>query len=160
MSLSTQVELTQALTFSGSTALHAMGTIYFDYENAKAYRYSKVAAAVTNDVIAITESVCADSGGVFYVNNDFAEGTGLGVATPMGVAISQISEGYYGWMQVGGVATVITDGSVAAGEALVLDSSNDGDVDTMADGEEEQVFGFATADDADTVGTMLLKGLI
>jgi len=150
--------INSTIDYSASSAAYDLGTLYF--AGTKAYRYVRAAAACTNDLLASTESVCGDSGGVYYVNNDLAGGTGLGVTTPMGVAIGTIAENYYGWIQVGGVATVITDGEVAAAEAIVLDASNDGDVDTMADGEEEQVFGWATAADVGTVGTIMLRGLI
>jgi hypothetical protein len=93
------------------------------------------------------------------VNNNFAGGTGLGTI-PTGIAIAALAENYYGWVQVGGVATCITNGSVASGEYVVNDTANDGDLDTMADGEEEQVLGYSPVADVGTVGTIILKGLI
>ena len=47
-----------------------------------------------------------------------------------------------------GVADVYSDGSVAAGEAVVADDTTNGIADTMADGEEEQVFGWALEADS------------
>lgn len=152
--------LSHPLTYFGTSTLHYLGSLLYDTATAKVYRYSLAAAAMTNDALAIGECTCADTGGNFYVNNDMAGGTGLGTF-PMGIAISAIPENYYGWIQVGGLAYLsITDGSVAANDFLVNDTGVDGGCDTMADGEEEQVFGMAIAADVGTTGYAILKGLI
>jgi hypothetical protein len=76
------------------------------------------------------------------------------------LAVSVIPESYYGWIQVGGIANVVGDGSVAFGEAVV--PNGDGTVDTMAAGEEHEVIGFAVTDDVATTYyvDIKLKGLI
>jgi hypothetical protein len=89
------------------------------------------------------------------VTMDFTGGSGLS-AKVVGITpnIQDISAKQYGFIQTSGVATVIGDGSVAAGEAVIGHSVN-GQADTMADGEEELVFGFALAADA-TNGTSVV----
>jgi len=152
-------DLTQPLTYYGATTLHVLGSLLYDEEAAKVYRYCRVAAAATNNALAAGECTCADTGGIYYVNNDMAGGTGLGTI-PMGVAISAIPENYYGWIQVGGIAAVtITDAGVAAGDFIVNNTGEDGGCDTMADGEEEQVFGIVVADDVGDAADVLLRGL-
>lgn len=154
-----QTELTQPLTYWGTTTLHTIGSLLYDIDAAKVYRYSLAAAAMTNDALAAGECTCADSGGYFYVNNDMAGGTGYGIQ-PMGVAINALPENNYGWIQVGGKASVtITDGGVAANDFIVNDTAVDGGCDTMADGEEEQVFAIAVAADITNAASILLKGL-
>ena len=146
-----------ALTNADTEAKYPLGTVYFDPKTGNAYRYVKAAAALTNDTIAAKESLSyADN--AFTVTNDIS--AGLGVVAPAGVAISAIGEGKYGWIQVSGKAVLVGDGSVAAGEAVVLDSS-DGKVDSMAAGEEHEVFAFALEAD-DTAGNVncMLRGLL
>lgn len=63
------------------------------------------------------------------------------------VAQSVITDEYWGWFQVGGVhPAVYTDGGVADGDILV-GHTVDGQADTFADGEEEQMFAVALATD-------------
>lgn len=151
--------LTQPITYFGTTTLHCLGSLLYVADSAKVYRYVICAAAVTNDALAAGECLCADSGGLFHVNNDMAGGTGYGIV-PMGVAISAIPELNYGWIQVGGIAAItITDGAVAASDFIVNDTAVDGGCDTMADGEEEQVFGIVVADDVGNAASVLLRGL-
>ncbi|MAH45213.1 hypothetical protein CMI37_05255 [Candidatus Pacearchaeota archaeon] len=154
-----QTELTQPITYFGTTTLHALGSLLYVEDSAKVYRYVLCANAVTNNALAAGECLCADSGGLYYVNNDMAGGTGYGTI-PMGVAISAITENSYGWIQVGGIAEVtITDGSVAANDFIVNNTGEDGGCDTMADGEEEQVFGVVVAADVGDAVSVLLRGL-
>jgi hypothetical protein len=63
----------------------------------------------------------------------------------LGVAGGGVTAGYYGWVIKSGVCECKGDGSVGQGEAIVSHTS--GQVDTMADGEEEGVFGVALEDD-------------
>ena len=59
----------------------------------------------------------------------------------MGVAQHAIAAGSYGWVVCYGICEAQGDGSVAQGDPIVSHTS--GQVDTMADGEEEGVFGVA-----------------
>ena len=67
----------------------------------------------------------------------------------VGVASAAVADGDWGTFYTGGyVPMVKTDGSVSLGDWLVAHTV-DGEVSTMADGEEEQVIGMATAADGD-----------
>jgi len=67
----------------------------------------------------------------------------------VGVFQNAVTAGNYGWILVNGYGEVRTDGGVAAGDYLVPHSA-DHEADTMADGEEEQVFAFALEADTTT----------
>lgn len=80
------------------------------------------------------------------------------VALGVGVFQSILAVGQYGWVQISGdgrKALAVTDGSVAAGDPLVIDGGATcvGATDTMADGEEESVCGWALAADSGTTQT-------
>ena len=97
------------------------------------------------------------------VSQDKAAGSSIGRVVA-GVALASMTANYFGFVQVAGVGMVIlrTDGTVAKGEYVVSHTVDD-EADTMADGEEEQVFGMSLADDgADNLlaGQWILKGLI
>ena len=59
----------------------------------------------------------------------------------LGIAGHAIPAGSYGWIVKQGITECKGDGSIAQGAAIVSHSS--GQVDTMADGEEEAVIGVA-----------------
>lgn len=60
----------------------------------------------------------------------------------------------YSWIQISGIGVTagVTDGGIAAGDPMVVDGagSPDGVMETMADGEEENVAGYAFAADSST----------
>ena len=125
------------------------------------YRYRKylsTAAIGPGDVLNYVDEV-----GV-QVTPDRDE-TGFVALTCAGVAIgSTITTLYHGFAQVSGICTAAlrTDGGVAAGDYIVAHTVDD-EADTMADGEEEQVFAMSSAaDGADnlTAGQALFKGLL
>jgi hypothetical protein len=151
--MSMNVILARALTDVTATAMHPLGSLFFDFATGKAYRYVEGDAALINDALAANEALTWMDDG-WEVTNDMS--VGLGVVAPAGVAISAIGEGEFGWIQVGGKATINTDGGVSAGEALVIHSV-DGEVDTMAAGEEHQVFAVATADDSGTAVNLVVR---
>lgn len=129
-----------------STAEYALGETRFD-KTGKKFRYVEFKDAVTY----AAGHVCTPANITWTaVTNDRAGGssvaTGFG-GICMGAPTATLK---YGWVQVGGVATVLGDGSVAAGDFVLVDTV-DAQADTFADGEEEQVFGLALeADDATT----------
>lgn len=49
--------------------------------------------------------------------------------SPVGVAQRIITAGYYGWIQTGGVANVLNDGGVTAGQAVVASNATAGAVE-------------------------------
>lgn len=154
-------DLTKPLTFVGSAALHTLGVLYFEDATAKVFRYVVAEAALTNNTTALKEALSWGTTGNYYVSNDATGGTGRGQAAPAGIAISSMAQGYFGWIQVGGVAAVTGDGTVAASEAVTLHATTDGGCDTMADGTEEMVIGVALGDDGEDPFPfdVLLKGL-
>lgn len=111
------------------------------------FRYVQFKDAVTY----IKGHVCnPESATGTTVTNDRDGGISAATIT-WGIACRAMTEDYYGYIQVTGKAVVQTDGGVAAGEYLVAHTV-DGECDTMADGEEEQVFGIALADDVGDQG--------
>lgn len=84
------------------------------------------------------------------VTNDRAGGGNIGIQAA-GIATRVHTQDYYGFMLVQGWHTsVLGDGSVGAGESVVLDTGVDGGADTMAAGEEDEVFGMALEADSGT----------
>jgi len=84
------------------------------------------------------------------VTNDRAGGSAVGIRTA-GICLATMTQNYYGFILVNGYyATVLGDGSVAAGESVVLDTGVDGGADTMAAGEEDEVFGMCLENDTGT----------
>jgi len=74
----------------------------------------------------------------------------------VGIAKAAIASGSWGQVYVGGYVPVVkTDNGVAAGDFLVAHTV-DGECDTMADGEEEQVFGMALETDTGDEAACLL----
>ena len=130
-----------------TTREYNLGETRFD-NTGKKYRYVQFKDAVT-----YAAGHCLDVANTAWtaVTNDRSGGSAIGTQTAFGgVCLGAPTQNSYGWVQVGGIATVLGDGSVAAGEAVVLHSV-DGQADTMAAGEEHQVFGTALeADDATT----------
>lgn len=93
------------------------------------------------------------------VTNDRSGGSALSGNLPAGVVCCVMTQNYYGYIQVSGLATLYGDGSIAAGESVVLDVNTDGYCDTMASTEEQLIVGTALADDGPTF-LCALKGLI
>jgi len=131
-------------TTTSATDTHGVGNI-FESPDGKRYKWVKIADSV--DVLTGYVFTPASIDGT-EVTPDVSGGSSKALRA-VGVALGavDVSETPYAFMQIAGVATVFTDGGVSAGEAVVADST-DGRADTMADGEEEQVFGFALADDS------------
>ena len=132
-------------TTTSATDDHGVGNI-FDSPDGKKYKWVKIADAV--DLLTGYVLTPASTDGT-EVTPDITSGSskatrGVGVA----LGAVDVSATPYCFMQIAGVATVFTDGDVVAGDAVVADSAADGRADTMADGEEEQVFGFALAADS------------
>lgn len=130
------------------------------------YKYVKFLDSVTYKAGQLVE--WADTTGT-SVTNDRAGGSAIGTQTaPAGVVLGiPTTTLQYGYIQCSGNALVEGDGSVAAGEDVVSHSV-DGQADTMAAGEEHQVFGVAldadsTSNDPLAVSALFhcqLKGLV
>ena len=118
----------------------------------KIYRYVQALdIAVANGLVVEN----ADAANSYEVSIDRAGGSSIG-RIPAGVGIGAITADYYGWVLVRGVHTsVLSDGSVAVGEAVVPHASTNGGIDTAATGSTvavtgQQLVGYALADDTTT----------
>lgn len=134
------------LSANDSTAKNTPGALAQDNQG-NIYRYVRIdpdSACATTEGSCLTFDVA--SAASWELTPDVSADIGGRV---VGVAQSAISTGNYGWVLVSGVGEVRTDGSVSAADFLVLHSA-DHEADTMADGEEEQVFGFALEADTGT----------
>ena len=143
-----------------ATALYTLGIVWWDYTSGKAYRYVEGDAALINDTLAAKEVVYWMDDG-YEVTNDYSNGLGAAGTAPAGVAISAITEGAFGFIQVSGVTDVFTDGGVVAGDMLITCSA-DGTVDTFGAGSEHLVIGIALETDHETIEECgcILKGLL
>lgn len=136
-----------------STARNTPGTLAMDPETGSIYRYVQIAS--TSTPTTVEGAVCwldaIPASGSYVVTPDVSDALNTG-STPkvVGVAQSVITAGNYGWILVSGIGEVRTDGGVSAADYLV-GHTVDQEADTMADGEEEQVFGQAL--EADSTST-------
>lgn len=149
-------------TANHSAPVMAPGTLV-QYNHAtygtQVYRYVQHKDAVT--VTAGMVAVLASATGLNKVTNDVAGGSAIGTAGDaavpqmvVGVYVNVPTADYYCYVLAKGVGSVKTDDGVSAGNRLVAHTA-DGTSDTMADGEEEQTFGVALADDNDTTHLVL-----
>ena len=114
------------------------------------FRYVNVVDLDTADGDVVTPA--STSG--WDVTQDRSGGSAISNVHASGVAVGVITAGNYGFILVNGIHdAVLGDGSVAAGDFVVPDSAVDGGADTMADGEEEQVFGLALEADSGSPAT-------
>jgi len=147
--------LNPSLTSNESTATAQLGTIFEQPKTGNIFRYIQVEDAnlVAGDVVEY-----ADTTG-YLVTKDRAGGSSVGRFVA-GVAVSAITDGNYGWVQVSGVATVTTDGGVVKGDRLVPHATADGQADTETAGTTSgQVFGVALADDVSNDVTAMIRCL-
>lgn len=98
-------------------------------ENAgKRYRYVKFLDAITY----VAGHLCTlASASTFNVTNDRSGGSSLAAHIPVGVVFQTTvpTQNQFGWVQISGIAAVLHEGgSVAIGDRLVADPTNDGAV--------------------------------
>lgn len=120
--------------------------------SSKLYKF----ALIVDQDIAVNEVLYPASVDGNSYSSDFTGGSAL-TAKVAAIALGtvDISAAPYAWVQVcqaGTIGEVRTDDGVAAADA-VIGHSVDGECDTMADGEEEFVFGFALEADAGSPNT-------
>ena len=139
------------LAANDATATDTPGA-YRQAADGKIYRYVQaVDIAVANGYVVTVADAADDS----IVSADATGGTAIG-EIPAGVGIGTITADYYGWVLVKGVHTsVLSDGSVAAGDGVIPHASTNGGIDTVAAGStvavtSHNVLGFALADDTTT----------
>lgn len=139
--------LSRPLTQSSATPEHTLGDEQI--VDGKRYRYVKNIDLTASNGWALCVASASDPN---IVSGDATGGSAI-TAVPRGVAIGTLGKDEYGWIQVSGYhSSVISDGSVAAGEALVKHATTDGGVDSGAAGSTatitvHQSFGLALADD-------------
>lgn len=134
-----------------SDALVEPGSVWYDEGGENAYRYILVEDAnlAKGDVVEYSDT----SG--YEVSKDRSGGASIGRVVA-GVAITTVTDGQYGWIQVAGRHTSVkTDGAVTAGQNLVPHATVDGVADSEANGStvavtSGQIFGRALAADAGT----------
>lgn len=138
----------QPETVNDSSPTFVVGQVY-DYAG-NLYRYVRfldAVAYVAGHVVAWANTTRTS------VSNDRAGGSSLTIGTA-GIALTVMTQNNYGFILVNGYyATVLGDGSVAAGDPVVLDTGVDGGADTMAAGEEHQVFGWCLENDTGAPAT-------
>jgi hypothetical protein len=138
------------LAANDSTAKNVPGSLVTDNQG-NTYRYvlisaSSACACTVGSVLHMSEA----SASTWDVTPDVTDALGgAGTDKVVGVAQSAIDTGNYGWVLVSGIGEVRTDNGVAAADYLV-GHTVDHEADTMADGEEEQVFAFALEADSGT----------
>lgn len=128
-----------------ATDLNQVGTIMDGQD--KQYRYVQVedAALAANDVVTYSDATGDE------VTQDRAGGSSLG-NTFAGVALNTVTDGYYTWVQVKGLATckVGAGVAVAAGDRVCVAAGTDGAVETATTTTEARAFGMAVAADTAT----------
>jgi hypothetical protein len=106
------------------------------------------AAITAGQVVSLTFDKGAQS---YYIDPADYDVASAAQSVVAGVAKDSIAAGAWGEVYVSGYCPyVLTDGGVAAGDPLVAHTVA-GEADTFADGEEEQVFGYALSTDTGTV---------
>jgi hypothetical protein len=137
-----------------SVARYNLGQEVIDPATGRHFRYIKQIGATTSAVGEVA-AAAATWGTVTRTAATSIINAVSTVAVPAGVFQSVLATDKFGFIQTKGdgrVTLAVTDGNVAAGDPLVIDGGATavGAVDTMADGEEEGVFGFALAADSGT----------
>ena len=135
-----------------ATDLNQVGTVMDDAATGKSYRYVRAEdmALAANDVVTPADTTGTE------VTKDRAGGSSIG-NTFAGVAVATMTDAYYGWVQVKGVATcaVHTGGAVSAGDRVQADPTNNGCVVsyTATTSSTDLSFGMALAADTATTGS-------
>lgn len=137
-------------TSNSSSPTMKVGAVVSDV-NGKLYRYIQVEdqALAKGDVVEFSDTTGKE------VTSDRSGGASLGRQVA-GVAVTTITDAYYGFVQVfGKMSAVKTDGGVTKGQLLVPHASVDGRADSEAAGStvvvtSGQVFGMALATDGGT----------
>lgn len=133
-----------------ASALSEVGSIVHDGATGKSYRYVQVedAALAANDVVTYSDATGAE------VTKDRAGGSSLGRAFA-GVALNTVTDAYYTHVQIKGLATckVAAGVSVAAGNRVQTDATNDGCVAAYAATASSVDYSFGQALAADTATT-------
>jgi hypothetical protein len=136
-------------TSNDAAAKMAPGTTWMD-SNGKTYKY----ILVEDMNLAVGNTVEFSDTTGWEVTKDRAAGSSLGRAFA-GVALGTVTDGQYGVVQIGGVATVTVPASVtvAAGDALVNHPTSDGGVAAATTATRAFAWGMALATDGTSAAT-------
>lgn len=106
-------------------------------------------ALAANDVVTLSDVTGGE------VTKDRSGGSSIGTNAVAGVALATVSDGNYGVIQTGGVATmkVAANTAIAAGDLLAADGTNDGAVVKATSTTSSVEVPFAVALSADTATT-------
>lgn len=122
------------LTANDSTAKFELGSVY-EAPTGKRYRYVKFdngagnVAAVAGNFAYVLAVSGASAGETTTVTSDLSDSAGVGA----GVFQTALTDGYYGWVQISGFATLNTALTAGAdGNALTPVGSTDGTLDVSA----------------------------
>lgn len=146
-----------------SSAKEQVGVLRREWDSShKAYKYYKYVPVSLVTLTATTNGVvlyCYNNGCTVVTNDISTTKPGI----PAGVATGTITDGQYGWIQVGGYHSAVDtngDDDISKGDFLVGSFRTDGTCDSVAAGTatSAKILGVATADDIDgsnTVAAML-----
>lgn len=164
----TQIVTTGTLTVTANQYAEGLAVVCDDTGEGYQYLISSHAAATAavvtfnlSDpiVIALTTSTTID-----FVRNPYSavivNPTTL-TSSPVGVCIYPITNAQFGWLQVGGIATILADGANAVGANLVASNGVAGAVEDAATPGAQPLVGIAHTGAADTeYGAVKLQGLL
>lgn len=112
-----------------TNAAYSLGEVAFGIDG-KVYRYVKFLDAVT---YVAGHVVTRASATAWHVTNDRAGGSAIAGLEPVGVALGVPAQNEHGWVQIGGLATVLAGATITAGQLLAPDASTDGAADRYDD---------------------------
>lgn len=145
---SKQVIRTAIGSANDATDLNQVGAIFIDGATGNTYKYQQVedAALAVNEVLEYANATGTE------VTKDVSGGSSVGRAFA-GVALNTVTDAYYTWVQIGGIATckVAANVAVTAGQRVKTGSA-DGCVSAYAatTGSEDYSFGMALSTDTAT----------
>lgn len=144
-----------------TSAQYPLGTIAHGTEGRR-YRYVKLVDIATA-APAVNKCVYVASETTWDVSLDATGGTSIAGLKPVGILISVPTVAApYCWVQCAGIASFVAgSASIIAGDWLMGDTSEDGDLTEAAAGTDENLVGFAVAtvaDDATGVIHLTIRG--
>ena len=149
-----------AITDDSSTAKEQLGVLRREYDSTNGFRVFKYVQASLTAAASNGRVLCWYNS-IGTVATDDVSTTRAGL--PAGVAIGTLTNGQYGWIQIGGYHSAIdTDGhdDVADGDTLIAQDTTDGVSGRVAFGTAStfKILGVATVDDVNADDTV--AGLI
>lgn len=148
------------LTDTSTVQARELGTLRESDDGDKQYRYVKNIDLTASAGWALTAGSASSP---YTATGDRSGGSAIN-SVPIGVVVATtLPLNSYGWVQTKGYnGAVLSDGSVAAGEALIAHASTDGSVDSAAAGSTvvitvHQSFGLALAADTTSRVKVLLN---